>query len=659
MNRQKLACLGFVLSIFAILSVTRVAAQDGLPVGWMKTGGKPANYDMTVDTSVKHGGQASASLQFVGKLPDGNTVLMQQFKPDAYRGKRLRMSAWVKTEKAEDRAQLWLRIDAVKNTPGFDNMNNRRITGVTDWRRYELVLDVPNETINIAFGAMSFGTGRVWVDDFAFDVVGNDVAVTDMNTPEQRAREVDNSWMLASKFPAAPVNLDFEGGANPVRKPVAINPKVLDDYVGYYEIQGFVGGVRRKGDALIMDSDSGSPEQVYPLSESEFFFKGAPGSLRFARDAQGKVTEVVANMSGGERHVKRIDLAAAKPRGEQIMAAAWKAKGGLDKLKGVHNIWHDGERIQPGQPTTTFDLYISENNQSFSENRNADGKFVSKTTADGKNGWTYDGVSKNAHDLARLTNSRYHWQFVWLEVSLLPFAGATMETYALDDGTFESKPVDRVLVIVKEGVKDGEWEGKYILHFDKQTHLLRRITATNPNGRTDYAYDDYFDVNGVKLAGLAVINSAGGKYSIKISNYKLNAGLGADRLATDANNNSPEAQLILKQEEAWRLARLNNDVAALKQLVSEDYVGTNQFGERRNKAGLLQLFAPGNIKILSFTVDQSIVRVSGDTATVNGEHTSQLSGQSLSHQFYTHVWIKRDGRWQLLSNTQFVDPNQK
>ncbi len=658
MNRQRLACLGFVLSFFAILSVARVNAQDGLPIGWGKYGAKPANYDMTVDTSVKHGGQASACLQFVGKQPDGFATLSQQFKPDAYRGKRLRMSAWVKTEKAEDRAQLWFRLDSLKNQPGFDNMNNRRVTGVTDWRRYELVLDVPNEVINIAFGIMSFGTGRVWVDDFAFDVVGNDVAVTDMNTPEQRAREVDNSWMLASKFPAAPANLDFEGGANPVRKPVAINPKVLDDYAGYYEIQGFVGGVKRQGDALMMDGDNGPPEQVYPLSESEFFFKGAPGSIRFARDAQGKVTEIVANMGGGERHVKRLDLAAAKPRGEQIMAAAWRAKGGLDKLKAIHNVWHDGQRIQPGQPTTTpattFDLYLSENNQSFSENRDTEGKFASKTTSDGKTGWTYDGVDKREHDFARLTNSRYHWQFVWLEFTLLPFAGATMETYALDDETYEGKPVERVLAVVKEN----EWEGKYVLSFDKQTHLLRRIVANNPNGRTDYAYDNYFDVKGVKLAGLAVIASGGGKYSIKISKYDINAGLPSSKLLTASENNNPEAQLVLKQEEALRQARLSNNVAALKELVSEDYVGTNQFGQRRNKASLLSLYAPGNIKVEVYEIKQSSVRLSGDAAVVTGDFSEKTSGE-LSQQLFTRVWIKRDGRWQLLSHTQFIDPNQK
>ena len=76
MNRQKLACLGLVLSIFGLLGATNAFAQDGLPIGWMKTGGKPTNYDLTLDMSVKHHGQASVCLQFVGKQPDGNVCLL-------------------------------------------------------------------------------------------------------------------------------------------------------------------------------------------------------------------------------------------------------------------------------------------------------------------------------------------------------------------------------------------------------------------------------------------------------------------------------------------------------------------------------------------------------------------------------------------------------
>jgi hypothetical protein len=44
---------------------------------------------------------------------------------------------------------------------------------------YQLVLDVPESSTNLAFGIMLMGRGRLWVDDIEFEVVGTDVEVTD------------------------------------------------------------------------------------------------------------------------------------------------------------------------------------------------------------------------------------------------------------------------------------------------------------------------------------------------------------------------------------------------------------------------------------------------------------------------------------------------
>ena len=68
--------------------------------------------------------------------------------------------------------------------PGFDNMANRPIKGVTVWKKYELVLDVPDDVVQMVFGLMSFGTGRVWVEDLNLEIVGNEVAVTNLSRPE-------------------------------------------------------------------------------------------------------------------------------------------------------------------------------------------------------------------------------------------------------------------------------------------------------------------------------------------------------------------------------------------------------------------------------------------------------------------------------------------
>lgn len=39
---------------------------------------------------------------------------------------------------------MWMRVDnKFDDVLQFDNMNNRPITGTTNWNRYEIILDVP------------------------------------------------------------------------------------------------------------------------------------------------------------------------------------------------------------------------------------------------------------------------------------------------------------------------------------------------------------------------------------------------------------------------------------------------------------------------------------------------------------------------------------
>jgi hypothetical protein len=119
----------------------------------------------------------------------------------------LRMSAWVRTENA-DSAQLWLRLDSAKGMVGFDNMNNRPVRGTVDWKKYEIVLDVPANTVNVAFGVFLAGKGQAWVDDFVFEVVGKDTPSTNMLPPEQMKE--GGATPEPDKYPAQPLNLNFE-----------------------------------------------------------------------------------------------------------------------------------------------------------------------------------------------------------------------------------------------------------------------------------------------------------------------------------------------------------------------------------------------------------------------------------------------------------------
>lgn len=52
--------------------------------------------------------------------------------------------------------------------------NDRTIEGTTEWQRYEVVLDVPEDAANISFGISLFGTGTVWLNTVKLEVVGSD-----------------------------------------------------------------------------------------------------------------------------------------------------------------------------------------------------------------------------------------------------------------------------------------------------------------------------------------------------------------------------------------------------------------------------------------------------------------------------------------------------
>ena len=185
------------LSVWLVLAaVVALALAAELPAGWVKAGSHPAEYDMGVDRTIRREGRAIAFIKGTATEFHGFGTIMQTAAPGEYRGKRLRFSADVKSEKVQSGwAGLWLRIDGTRagELLGFDNMQQRPLKGNTDWTRVEIVLDVPEDAAALAFGLLLNGDGQVWIDDLRFDVVGPSVPVSDSRIP-----------------PGPPRNLNFE-----------------------------------------------------------------------------------------------------------------------------------------------------------------------------------------------------------------------------------------------------------------------------------------------------------------------------------------------------------------------------------------------------------------------------------------------------------------
>jgi hypothetical protein len=160
----------------------KLGDSKNLPVGWFVTQSAPNLYEAGVDTNLPCEGIRSAFLRSRTDMPTGYGTFMQAFDAQDFRGKRLRFSAMVRAKNVDGWAGLWMRIEGSdpKNPLGFDNMQSRALTGSTQCKRFDVVLDVPPESSAIMAGLLLSGTGQAWLDGVRFEVVDSSVPVTDL-----------------------------------------------------------------------------------------------------------------------------------------------------------------------------------------------------------------------------------------------------------------------------------------------------------------------------------------------------------------------------------------------------------------------------------------------------------------------------------------------
>lgn len=194
MSRKNYNSRKLWLPMVIVLVGCALTARADAPHGWFLAGSNPSGFEAGVDPGQAYQGHRSAYLKSRQLNVDGFGTLMQQFNAEQYLGKRVRLSGLVKSQEVARWAGLWVRVDSGKDIVAFDNMQSRAIKGTTEWQRYEVVLDVPQNATGIALGILLTGSGEVWMNGATFDVVGSEVAVTSSRN---------------TNIPDKPVNLDF------------------------------------------------------------------------------------------------------------------------------------------------------------------------------------------------------------------------------------------------------------------------------------------------------------------------------------------------------------------------------------------------------------------------------------------------------------------
>jgi len=147
--------------------------KNDKPVGWKVFGNE--NYKTSVDSKISQKGKNSVVIEYNGDTP--NFKAWGYRIPAIYQGKKIKLTGYLKTENVTNGfAGLWMRIDP---SVAFDNMNNRGVTGTTNWKKYEIELDLtPSSAKKIVIGGLLTGKGKMWIDNLQLTIDGNTLEKT-------------------------------------------------------------------------------------------------------------------------------------------------------------------------------------------------------------------------------------------------------------------------------------------------------------------------------------------------------------------------------------------------------------------------------------------------------------------------------------------------
>jgi hypothetical protein len=157
---------------------------------------KTAMYFASLDNEMIRPGGSGEPASVIRAKPNATAndyeVLGAPVPIEQFRGKRVRISAYIKTDSVDAAAGLcmWIK-DADENVMAHDNLADHYAVGTSDWTRYDIVTDVPKNAAKIIIQTQIRGGGSVWSDGFEVCVVDDKVPLSD-----------DHTWRSWSPRPA-------------------------------------------------------------------------------------------------------------------------------------------------------------------------------------------------------------------------------------------------------------------------------------------------------------------------------------------------------------------------------------------------------------------------------------------------------------------------
>jgi len=174
------------VGVFVLACGVAGGARADLPAQWESGGYHHEGFETALDPHELFEGKPSIRIRATPSIdPQGEANAATAFFAEKYRGKRVRLSAFLKSSGVSRWGGLWISVYGPAEKAGqkgtrlrFDNMRDRPLKGTSDWAQQRIVVDIPAEASDITIGFFLVGPGSIWMAKPSLEVVGNDVPVT-------------------------------------------------------------------------------------------------------------------------------------------------------------------------------------------------------------------------------------------------------------------------------------------------------------------------------------------------------------------------------------------------------------------------------------------------------------------------------------------------
>ncbi len=173
-----------IIALFGFMTLT---VSFDYPTDWEISGWRNKRYEIGIDKGMFVDGQSVMTIKSKSKKVLGYGLVSKSLKANIYLNKRIRLTGYLKTKDVIGWSGFLLQIDdeIKKERLVYDNMSERDIEGTNDWKKYEVVLDVPSNATVINYGTMLAGGGQIWSYGINIEIVDTTVAVTGIDNQKK------------------------------------------------------------------------------------------------------------------------------------------------------------------------------------------------------------------------------------------------------------------------------------------------------------------------------------------------------------------------------------------------------------------------------------------------------------------------------------------